>query len=65
MDVTFIDTIMRIENKQDRFSFYRLFRIRRNVYITAEILRLSLDDLKLKLTYDIMDFCIVEVWTIL
>ena len=28
------------------------------MYITAETLRLSLDGLKLKLTYDIMDFCV-------
>ena len=30
------------------------------MFITAETLRPSLDGLKLKLTYDIMDFCIVK-----
>ena len=62
-DVTFIDTTMRIENKQ--YLIYRLFRIKGNGLITAETLRLSLDGLKLKFTYDIMDFCIVKVWTAL
>ena len=30
------------------------------MYITAETLRLSLDGMKLKLAYNVMDFCIVK-----